>query len=95
MSAFDKIIGYEEIKRDLIRMADTLKNREAYEHLGASAPMGLLLHGEPGYRKAKEILCKNRAFLEKIVEAYTKKEILLASDISEIKKSCEIVPVSL
>ena len=47
------------------------------------------------YCKAKEILCKNRAFLEKIVEAYTKKEILLASDIAEIKKSCEIVPVSL
>ena len=80
MSAFDKIIGYEEIKRDLIRMADTLKNREAYEHLGASAPMGLLLHGEPGVGKSlmaeclieesgrKAFVCRKTQTNEKFVE---------------------------
>ena len=52
MSAFDKIIGYEDIKKDLIRIADTLKNREVYQQLGVTSTKGLLLHGEPGVGKS-------------------------------------------
>ena len=52
MSAFDKIIGYEDIKKDLIRIADTLKNREDYQQLGVTSTKGLLLHGEPGVGKS-------------------------------------------
>ena len=52
MKAIDKIIGYSGIKSELRQIGDTLKNREAYERLGASAPKGLLLYGEPGVGKS-------------------------------------------
>lgn len=51
MDAFEKIIGYAEEKKELARIADALKNREAYERLGVSAPRGLLLVGDPGLGK--------------------------------------------
>ena len=67
MTAFDKIIGYGEIKQDLIRIADTLKNRTVYEQLGVNSPRGLLLHGEPGVGKSLMAEClieesKRKAF---------------------------------
>lgn len=51
MSAFDKVIGYEEIKRELQMVCDMLRNREAYEKLGAKIPRGILLSGDPGLGK--------------------------------------------
>ena len=51
MSAFDKIIGYQAIKNDLMQIVDTLKNTEAYQRLGVKPPRGLLLYGEPGVGK--------------------------------------------
>ena len=51
MSAFDTVIGYEDIKAELVRIADILKNRDAYMSLGISIPHGLLLEGEPGVGK--------------------------------------------
>ena len=47
------------------------------------------------YRKAKEALCKNREFLEKIVVALAERDVLLASDIAAIKESCHIVEMTL
>ena len=44
MNAFDKIIGYSSIKKELQQISDTLKNRETYDRLGVSAPRGLLLY---------------------------------------------------
>lgn len=52
MNAMDKIIGYAELKQELMQISDILKNRDAYEKLGVSAPRGLLLHGEPGVGKS-------------------------------------------
>lgn len=52
MKAFDRIIGYASLKQELMRISDTLKNREFYDKLGVSAPRGLLLHGEPGVGKS-------------------------------------------
>lgn len=52
MNAFDKIIGYSSIKKELQQISDTLKNRETYDRLGVSAPRGLLLYGEPGVGKS-------------------------------------------
>ena len=44
MSAFDRIIGYEDVKAELVQIADTLKNHEVYAALGASSPKGLPPH---------------------------------------------------
>lgn len=52
MNAFDKIIGYSSIKKELQQISDTLKNRDAYDRLGVSAPRGLMLYGEPGVGKS-------------------------------------------
>ena len=41
MKAMDKIIGYSNVKRELKQVADTLKNREAYESLGADFSLRL------------------------------------------------------
>ena len=51
MSAFDKVIGYESIKAELIRYCDVLRNPEKYWKLGVKRPSGILLYGEPGIGK--------------------------------------------
>ena len=51
MNPFDKIIGYDAVKNELIRMADVLAHSEVYSALGVSVPRGLLLHGDPGVGK--------------------------------------------
>lgn len=57
MNAFDKIIGYSVIRKELERIADALKNKSVYEALGVSTPNGLLLHGEPGVGKSLMANC--------------------------------------
>ena len=57
MNAFDRIIGYSEIKQELVQIADTMKNREVYQELGVSTPRGLLLHGDPGLGKTLMAKC--------------------------------------
>lgn len=57
MSAFEKVIGYEQVKQELRQIADTLKNREIYAALGVSSPRGLLLHGVPGVGKSLMAQC--------------------------------------
>ncbi len=51
MNSFDNIIGYDNIKTDLLRIADMLKNEAAYKRMGASIPSGILIVGEPGLGK--------------------------------------------
>ena len=51
MSAFDKIIGYETIKTELIQICDMIHNRKIYDDLGAKLPQGILLYGDPGLGK--------------------------------------------
>ena len=57
MNKFSQVIGYEEIKNELLRIADTLQDRERYEALGAHPPQGVLLHGEPGVGKTLMANC--------------------------------------
>ena len=67
MSAFEKVIGYETIKKELLQICDMLHNREIYEKLGAKFPQGVLLYGEPGL--GKTLIAKS--FIEESgLEAY-------------------------
>lgn len=51
MNAFSKVIGYDEIKAELERFCDVLKNSEKYESMGVTLPSGILFYGEPGIGK--------------------------------------------
>lgn len=57
MSEFDKIIGYRDIKSELIRLCDTLRNPEKYKALGVTPIGGLLLDGDPGVGKTLMANC--------------------------------------
>lgn len=90
MNTFDKVIGYREIKNELLQICDMIHNREAYEQLGAVLPRGVLLYGEPGLGKTLMAKCfleesglcsytlrKNKnsdRFVEEISEVFRKAE---------------------
>ena len=57
MSQFDKVIGYEDIKAELIRICDVVKNPEKYAKLGVHMPRGIMLWGEPGLGKSLMAQC--------------------------------------
>ena len=72
MKEFEKIIGYEGIKKELIKISDVLKNNEAYKKLGVTAPRGLMLHGEPGVGKT--------LMASALIEASGRKAIICRKD---------------
>ncbi len=51
MSAFDKIIGYENVKKELRQVVDMTKNPDKYKAFGAKMPKGIVIHGVPGVGK--------------------------------------------
>lgn len=51
MCEMDKVIGYDGIKQEMLRILDVMKNPEKYQRLGLSVPRGILLDGEPGVGK--------------------------------------------
>lgn len=57
MKAFDKIIGYGSIKKELMRICDIMRNEELYKKLGVFVPSGLLLYGAPGVGKTTMANC--------------------------------------
>lgn len=57
MGAFDKVIGYEHIKNELLQICDMINNRDAYEKLGAKLPQGVLMEGDPGLGKTLMASC--------------------------------------
>ncbi len=48
---FDHVQGIDELKPDLMRLVDALKNSEKYQRLGARPTKGLILYGPPGTGK--------------------------------------------
>ncbi len=51
MSAFDRVIGYDSIKTELLQIVDIIHNPDIYKALGAKIPRGVLLDGDPGLGK--------------------------------------------
>ena len=84
MSAFDKIIGYENIKEELKWYSDILKNPAYYEKLGVNGPNGLLLYGDPGVGKS---MMAKALIAESGCKAYTLRKNLPNGDfVKEIKR---------
>lgn len=50
--SFEKIIGYKNVKDELMMVLDIMKNEEKYKKLGAKIPKNILLHGVPGVGKS-------------------------------------------
>jgi len=48
---FDEVQGIDELKPDLLRLVDALKNPAKYKKLGARPTKGLILYGPPGTGK--------------------------------------------
>ena len=48
---FDSVIGYDDLKLELARVLDIIRNPERYSALGVKTPSGILLHGAPGVGK--------------------------------------------
>ena len=87
MSSFDKVIGYDTIKNELIQICDMINNKDKYTKLGAKLPAGVLLYGEPGLGKILMAKCfideckleaftirknKSENFVEYIAETFKK-----------------------
>lgn len=48
---FERVIGYEPIKKVLERLLDMIRKKEKYDKLGTRLPRGMMLCGEPGVGK--------------------------------------------
>lgn len=87
MKEFEKIIGYDAVKKELIRISDALSGNEAYNKLGVTAPRGLLLYGAPGVGKT--------LMASAVIEASGRKAFVCRKDkpngdfVNEIKKTFE------
>lgn len=75
MKELNRVIGYDNIKRELSRIIDVLKNPEKYEALGISMPHGILLDGVPGVGKSLLAKC--------FMEATGRKTFIIRKDKSD------------
>ena len=58
MSAFDKIIGYDNIKEEMMQICEMIRDEEKrYEKMGAKLPKGIMFYGEPGMGKSLMANC--------------------------------------
>lgn len=85
MEELEKIIGYESIKAELIKIKDVLKNSEDYASFGIKPPIGVLLHGKPGV--GKTLMAKALAKESGRKVFLCRKDKPASSFINEIKKT--------
>ncbi len=87
MHGFDRIIGYEDVKKELIMCCDVLKNAEKYASLGVVLPRGILLNGMPGIGKTLMAM----SFIEEVGwDSYTIRKDKSDGDfVNEIRETFE------
>ena len=73
MSEFDKIIGYKDVKAELFRLCDVIKNADKYKALGVAPIGGLLLDGDPGVGKTLMANCFIKESVRKALVCRKKK----------------------
>ena len=71
-NAFEKVVGYADIKLELSRILDQMNDPQKYAKLGVTEPHGLLLEGEPGVGKS--------TFARSFLEASGRKSYILRKD---------------
>lgn len=79
MKEFDNVIGYEDIKLELYRVVDMLKNPDKYKNLDVKVSLEM----ERYYWRSKELLIKNRKLLDAVANKLIEKEILLSDGIQK------------
>ena len=94
MSAFDLIIGYEPIKKELLQICDMIRNPGVYHEMGAVLPRGMLLYGDPGLGKT---LAAKAFILESGLKVFTirkntGKDNLIGQITDTFKKAAEEAP---
>ena len=94
MSAFDLIIGYEPIKKELLQICDMIRNPGVYHEMGAVLPRGMLLYGDPGLGKT---LAAKAFILESGLKVFTirkntGKDNLIDQITDTFKKAAEEAP---
>ena len=80
--------GFGMVDVSINRFPDSSESFNARNEAVAQAEL------EHYFLKAKDILLKNRDFLEKTADALYKKQVLLWSDIQAIRKSVNVLPVA-
>lgn len=84
-NAYDRIIGYDTIKTELMQISDMVRNPDIYKKIGAKLPKGILLYGRPGLGKSLMAKC----FLEDCgLKTYTLRRNKASEDfVDEITKA--------
>jgi len=90
MKGFEKVIGYDSVKRELEMVCDTIRNFDKYKKLGVNTPTGVLLYGEPGVGKTLIANCMVEECNRKVfVCRKDKEEGLFIHKIEKIFKDAE------
>lgn len=84
---FEKVIGYDDIKKELYHILEVMEEKEKFDKLGVKTPKGLLMDGKPGLGKTLMANCFIKASGRKV---YTiRKEKSNGDFVNHIKKSFE------
>ena len=80
MNGFDLVIGYEDIKRELLRVSDVLRNPEKYDKLvDVGTPHGILLYGDHGVGKSL------------MAECFIRESGLPMTGVNMVEPGCEVI----